>query len=91
MPMIREWRELDYEVRLIFLSLNDPEEAIARVAARVKQGGHHIPEEVVRRRFYTGRKNFENIYKLEVDLWRLYNNSGERPVLIDRGPNCGSK
>ena len=49
--MIRAWRKQDYFVKLIFLSLASSEEAIIRVAARVAQGGHHVPDEVVRRRF----------------------------------------
>ncbi|HKP81062.1 MAG TPA: AAA family ATPase [Pyrinomonadaceae bacterium] len=40
--LIPEWRSADYEVRLIFLSLPNPDMAVARVAARVAQGGHHV-------------------------------------------------
>jgi predicted ABC-type ATPase len=40
--LIPEWRSADYQVRLIFLSLPNPEIAVARVAARVAQGGHHV-------------------------------------------------
>lgn len=83
--MIRDWRDKDYLVKLIFLSLSSPEEAIARVAARCAQGGHHIPEEVVGRRFHSGLKLFETVYKHEVDLWSLYDNSGDVPILIDEG------
>ncbi len=60
-----------------------PELALARVAARVAQGGHNVPEEVVRRRFRTGLRNFEEIYKNLVDAWILYDNSGSTPVLLD--------
>jgi predicted ABC-type ATPase len=48
--MIRDWRNHGYEVKLSFLSLADAEEAIARIAERVAQGGHNVPDEVVRRR-----------------------------------------
>jgi predicted ABC-type ATPase len=47
---IRAWRASGYNVSLFFLSLPNPELAIARVALRVQQGGHNIPEAVVRRR-----------------------------------------
>lgn len=83
--LIREWRREKYQVKLIFLSLANPDEAIARVAARVAQGGHNIPSEVVRRRFYSGTNLFETIYKHEVDLWCLYDNSGDTAILIDEG------
>lgn len=83
--MIRDWRNEGYLVKLLFLSLSSPEEAIARVAARYAQGGHHIPDEIVRRRFHSGLRLFESVYKYEVDLWRLYDNSSDVPVLIDEG------
>jgi len=67
------------------LSLRNPEEAIARVALRVEQGGHNVPADVVRRRFVTGMKNFMDIYRFEVDYWRLFDNSGTSPVLLSQG------
>ncbi len=82
---IHQWQALRYQVKLIFLSLPRVEMAIARVASRVAQGGHHIPEEVIRRRFDLGWKNFQMIYKPIVDLWIHYDNSKETPRLIDRG------
>jgi len=43
--LIRAWRNENYHVKLLFLSLKTPENAIARIAARVRQGGHFIPDE----------------------------------------------
>ncbi|MDO8262059.1 MAG: zeta toxin family protein [Gallionella sp.] len=80
--MIPVWRSSGYAVKLIFLSLPDVEIAIERVATRVIQGGHNVPEEVIRRRFAHGIANFER-YKLLVDSWQLYDNSGAPPVLLD--------
>lgn len=85
--LIPNWREAGYHVKLIFLNLPNPELAIARVAARVSQGGHHVPELVVRRRFDSGLKNFHDIYKLLVNSWALYDNSAEKPRLIELGDN----
>jgi predicted ABC-type ATPase len=82
---IRQWRSMGYEVSLYFLTLPSPEIAILRVATRVRQGGHSIPESVIRRRFAAGLTNFETIYKFEVDHWAQYDNVGDRPVLIDWG------
>lgn len=70
-------------MKLIFLQLDSPEAAIARVAQRVRQGGHHIPEETIRRRFAAGRRNFESLYAPLVDAWALYDNAGPQPVLLD--------
>lgn len=80
---IAEWRAAGYWVELIFLKLNTVEEAVARVAQRVKQGGHAIPEPVIRRRFTAGIENFTQHYAPAVDDWVLYDNSADQPVLLD--------
>ncbi|HEY3256649.1 MAG TPA: zeta toxin family protein [Polyangiaceae bacterium] len=82
---IREWQAAGYHVALWFLALSGVELALARVAQRVLQGGHDIPEEIVRRRFLAGRSNFDDLYKDLVDAWVLYDNSDAVPVLLDWG------
>jgi predicted ABC-type ATPase len=82
---IRAWQAAGYHVALWFLALPSVEAALARVAQRVLQGGHHIPDEVVQRRFMAGRANFEGLYKEQVDAWVLYDNSEAVPVLLDWG------
>jgi len=67
------------------LRLASPELAIARVRQRVREGGHNIPEPVIRRRFASGLSNFETLYKPLVDEWALYDNSGGEPILIEEG------
>lgn len=82
---IREWKGLGYHIGLFFLTLPSAEMAIARVAERVKQGGHNIPEDVIRRRFISGRRNFDAYYRSAVDAWACYDNSGDEPVMIEWG------
>lgn len=82
---IEQWRHLGYHVSLYFLSLPTVEMATARVAERVRQGGHDIPATVIRRRFATGRRNFDAHYRAAVDVWAVYDNAGDRPVLIEWG------
>lgn len=84
---IPRWRSAGYHVALIYLRLPSAEAAIARVATRVRQGGHNVPDMVVRRRFAAGLKNFETIYKLIVNRWLLYDSSGEAPKLLETGEN----
>jgi predicted ABC-type ATPase len=84
---IRQWREQGYHVSLFFLCLPDAETAIARVAERVKQGGHDIPEDVIRRRFAAGLRNLERAYKPAVDAWAKYDSVGESPILLEWGEN----
>ncbi len=84
---IREWRALGYWVELFFLALPSADMAVARVAERVKQGGHDVPETVIRRRFEAGQRNFAQTYRALVDAWAFYDNSGTIPVLLDAGVN----
>ncbi len=80
---IPRWQSQGYRVKLFFLKLPTPEVAITRVALRVSQGGHKIPEDVIRRRFHAGWRNFERIYKPLVDEWALYDNQGKTPLLLE--------
>ena len=64
-----------YRRHLTFLALPDVELAIARVADRVRQGGHHIPDDVVWRRYHSGIRNFFGPYQEVVDTWQVVDNS----------------
>jgi predicted ABC-type ATPase len=44
----------------MFLRLSSPDLAVERVAQRVAQGGHNIPEDTISRRYYTGLKISSN-------------------------------
>ena len=85
--LIPQRQSKGYKVKLFFLQLPDPEFAITRVRQRIREGGHPVLDEVVRRRFYKGVDNFEKIYKYIVDEWAIYDNSGKSPILIDEGRN----
>lgn len=80
---IKRWQRDGYRVKLIFLRLDSADEAIARVAERVRQGGHHVPADVIVRRFASGLRNFTQLYAPLVDAWSLYDNSGPEPQLLD--------
>lgn len=81
--MIPRWQAEGYHVKLFFLTLPSAEMANARVVERVRQGGHNVPEQVIRRRFVSGRNNFDLLYREKVDSWVLYDNAGDEPQLID--------
>ena len=59
--------------------------AIDRVAERVRQGGHDVPSDVIRRRFVAGLRNLEQVYRDAVDAWAIYDNAGDEPVLSNWG------
>lgn len=83
---LREWRAAGYETALLFLWLPDAETALQRVAARVRAGGHSIPESVVRTRHERGLRNFFTLYRSEVDGWMFYDaRQRGMPTLIASG------
>ncbi len=79
---IHKAKELNYQVTLVYFWLNTPEQAIDRVKQRVSKGGHNIPEEVIRRRYFAGIKNLMNRYLPVVDNCLIMNNSLDSPTLI---------
>lgn len=80
--LIKEAQAQGYWVNLLYFWLNSPEMAIQRVAKRVSEGGHNIPEEVIRRRYERGIKNFFELYKDAVNHWWLVDNTVTPPITI---------
>jgi predicted ABC-type ATPase len=77
--MLREFREQGYVIYLYFLWLPDVEMNLRRVAHRVQEGGHHVPDEDVRRRYRRGIANFLTVYRTLADFWIVFENSGTWP------------
>lgn len=71
-------RSKGYETSLTFLWLSSPKEAVKRVAQRVKQGGHHVPEESIVRRYFLGIKNLITHYLPLIDEAFVMDNSSEQ-------------
>ncbi len=72
-----------YRFHLAYFWLPGAEMAVARVAQRVRTKGHHVPDDVVRRRYARGLWNFLHLYRPITDSWRLYNGTSPTgPVLI---------
>lgn len=60
--LIRKAKALGYRILLHYIVIGSATQAVARVALRVKQGGHHVPEDGVRRRFDRSRRHFLEDY-----------------------------
>lgn len=87
---IGEFRQAGYRISIVYLFLPSPEECIHRVKVRVQKGGHHIPDDDVRRRYYRSKSNFWNIYRKLADDWSLfYNFIGLEAVLVATGNQEG--
>jgi predicted ABC-type ATPase len=75
-------RDSGYEVQLYYYWLRSAEVAIARVAQRVRSGGHHIPDADVLRRYGRSVKNFLDLYRGVADIWEVFDNTdGDRRLL----------
>ena len=72
---VRELKRRGYRFHIMFLWLRSPELALERVRNRVLAGGHDVPEEVVRRRYLRGARNFFSSYQPLADSWVVYDNS----------------
>jgi predicted ABC-type ATPase len=84
--LMKRWKAVGYRIEMVFLSLPSVELALQRIAARVRQGGHDVPEADVVRRFGRSWKNFRDVYRFLADVWAVYDNSGEAPQLLEEGP-----
>ncbi len=73
--LVRRAHNKGYKVNLLFFWLSSPELALQRIAERVMNGGHNIPEHVVRRRYVSGIQNLFKLYMEEVDYWMIFDNS----------------
>lgn len=80
---IAQWQQFGYRVELFFLSLPSADMAVQRVAERVRQGGHHILEATIRRRFEAGRRLLTEVYQPLVNQWVVYDSAGDEPVLMN--------
>lgn len=81
-------RATGYEVFLYYYWLDSPELAIFRVAARVRAGGHFVPDATVRMRYARSVRNFFELYRPHADQWEVYDNShGQRRLIAMGSPD----
>ncbi|OGQ78198.1 MAG: Zeta toxin family protein [Deltaproteobacteria bacterium RIFCSPLOWO2_12_FULL_60_19] len=83
---LRRWKAAGYRIEIVYLRLSSPRLALRRIAARVKQGGHNVPRADVIRRFDRSWRNFQNAYRLLADGWTVYDNSHDKPRVLEQGP-----
>ncbi|MEN6450670.1 MAG: zeta toxin family protein [Thermoguttaceae bacterium] len=70
-----------YRLHLFYLWLPGADLAVERVTRRVENGGHDVPEPVIRRRFDIGTRNLIRYYMPLMDSWRIFDNSTIAPRL----------
>lgn len=80
--LVRRLRDAGWRVELFYLALPSVEMSRLRVAERVAQGGHSIPEDAIVRRFPRSLNNLLNVYAAEVDETRCFLNSEAVPEVV---------
>lgn len=89
--LIKKAKTNGYKITLLYFWLISPDFAKQRVAKRVRQGGHNIPDEVVERRYYRGISNLLNLYIPIVDNCTVIDNMDLEPNIIARGSSKEDK
>lgn len=87
MSLIEKAQSNGYEVILLFLALESVNLAIERVEIRVKEGGHNIPLEIIKRRYKAGLRNLFERYIPVVNKWMIVDNSSDDFEFIAEGTN----
>lgn len=83
--LISDAHKNGYVVSLFYVLVRSVDIALARVAQRVSEGGHHIPDDTVRRRFERSKVLFTEMYRSQVDEWFLFDNSESKSALVVKG------
>lgn len=78
-------RDLGFSITVVFVFLDTDDLCVRRVAERVRQGGHPVPEADVRRRFGRSKSRFWNVYRHLAHRWALLYNAGDAFVEVARG------
>lgn len=82
-PFLRDLKNQGYKVHAAFVFVRSPDLSIARVASRVAHGGHHVPDETVRRRYERGIANFLELYLPLADFAQVFDNSARgKPSVV---------
>ena len=82
---VKKAQAFNYYVTVVYFWLDSPQLAIERIQKRVAEGGHHVPNDVVIRRYKRGLINFFNLYLPICDYWMLINNSVKPSETIAEG------
>lgn len=83
--LMKAAKEKGYQVVLLYFWLSSPQLSMERIRQRVSKGGHHIPDEVVVRRYERSMDNLRRKYLPLADVWMVFDNSNDNPELIAEG------
>ncbi len=85
LTFLQQMRDDGYRIHIIYLWVRDISLALERIVERVRQGGHNVPADIVRRRFRRSIRNFLERYRQIADTWMIIDNSGQLSKLVAIG------
>lgn len=85
--LLKQAKDAGFATHLDFLVLPSVEDSIRRVANRVIQGGHSVPEADLRRRFRLGLQNLFSLYRPFCDTWNVYLNADDATLVAHGTPD----
>lgn len=71
---IKKAKKVGYAINLYYIGVESFELAIKRVSRRVRLGGHGIPDEVIKKRYYKSLENLQEILPICDNVF-IYDNS----------------
>lgn len=80
--LLKDLKKKGYLIHLFFLWISNVKLALERIELRVRNGGHHIPKDIVLRRFDRSLPNFFRFYQPLADSWVIFDNSKDIPKMI---------
>lgn len=88
--VLKDCKNTGYTTNLLYMALPSVELAINRVKYRVLNGGHDIPEDVIRRRYIRSINNLFDLYLPMSDNAYIYDCSGVIPLICAAKENNGA-
>ncbi len=79
--LMKNAKSAGYEILLLYVCLDNPMKSVERVRQRVKLGGHHVPEDEIKRRY---KRSLENLPQVicGTDSGLVLDNSGTSAEVI---------
>ncbi len=86
---MQRFRSAGYSVSVEYVFLDSADVCLARVAERVRRGGHDVAAEDVVRRFGRSKRNFWILYRPLADVWALDYNGADGFRRVAAGTRLG--
>jgi predicted ABC-type ATPase len=90
-PFVRKLKASGYLFHLVYLWLPSAEMAISRVEVRVQRKGHHVPDEIVRRRYERGLRNLFELYRPLATTWGVYYSASPKGLKLVAESNAAGE